>query len=230
MSRTCLRPVRNVFFAALLLAWTPACFADGILRTLPKSGEWVEYHATLKFDTTESNGTARLRSLGAESFGDEPCRWIELEMNDGERATQLYKLLVPVKHLGDGSDPVDHAVRIWFREGDGAVQQVEPKKMDLSFAGAMLHQPVKADETLEKRKFPWQRGTIEATGRKGTRSLEKPLGGTLTSSRWLTDDVPSGVAGLLVVIRPQGSNSEFRLELVVNDFGTDAKSALPDHN
>lgn len=202
--------------------------ADGIIVTLPEDGAWVEYHTTLKFDTTETIGKVVLRSVGTESFAGKDCRWIEIEMTAGDDPRQIVKMLIPEENLAAGFDPVDHAVKVWRKTGEEDPEQIENAAVDLSFVGAMLHAPVKESEKLPEREFAWQRGTFKASGGRGTRPIGDRLEGTLTASTWKDAKVPFGVAGIRVVIKPEKSTSVLRLEMSVNDFGKDAKSALPD--
>lgn len=211
---------------------TPQLRADGLIRSLPEDGRWVEFHGTLKFAGNESSGKVLLRSVGTEDVNGKPARWVELESQVDGMTHELVKMLVPESKLKAGFDPVDHYVRAWRRTGEEAPRLVEnPKELDYSVLGAMLHAPMEKSETgTTEREFPWQKGKLTATPISGKRKLDEDanIRGTIESTVWPHADVPFGVAGLTVDVEPENASTSIVLELVVSDFGKDAKSAMPD--
>ena len=227
--------IRHALIVVMTLV--PACAsADGLIRTLPKDGAWVSYHGTLKGGSTEQSGKLILRSVGKVVENNQPLRWIELDMVDPTRdggGRTIYKMLIAEKELKAGVDPVDHIVRAWIKQGkDDAKQIADPSTLDRGFVGLYLHGPVEKEKQLSPiREFLYQRGKLTGRARVGRRKINlKNLKGTLDSTVWPHKDVPFGVAGLQVIFGTEDNPKAIHVEFMVNDFGTDAKSALPDAN
>jgi hypothetical protein len=225
----------TVLLAAVCATFMSApSFADGLIRKLPKDGSWAKYHVTLKASNVDHSGTAVLRSVGAVVEKDKACRWIEVEFTPAlaaQGAVTIYKLLIPEEHLKAGIDPFDHIVRAWEKEGDEKPRLLDdPSSLDRNLLGAVFHGPLDKEQPLAAEKeFPYQRGKLQTRGVSGRRRVEfDNLKGTLASTMWVHGDVPFGVAALDVEFRIDDNPEVLRIQLVIDDFGTGATSALPD--
>ncbi|MBW3540505.1 MAG: hypothetical protein KY476_09550 [Planctomycetes bacterium] len=230
---------------ALMAACSSALQADGLVWQLPEDGSWVEYEATgTQLEPEEkkiSTGKLLLRSVGTVMEGGEKNRWLELEFtvklvgDDDRMHHAVYKYLIPEKHLGKGKSPIENVVRSWFqvhgrdqepreisnavtRDGEAIVPYLGPPLLD-------------ARQTEEKRRIEHQKGTVDAIAVRGQQKAlaekQRHLKGVTI---WLAEEIPFGVAAMdsYVEVSREGEEYRFKAELVVHDFGTGAKSALPD--
>ena len=216
--------------------------ADGLLFQLPKDGSWAEFAidgVATKPDDAEVTlvGKIRLSSVGKVQIDGKPCRWIELrteaKRND-EKYTDIVKMLIPEKNLVRGQDPLKHMLRGWSQDSH---TPGGPRARDLNAAGLeylrknstflLVHgrydnTPQKLDKTMVESKL----GKLEC---EGVKAMETRGGLKCTYETRLHDKAPFGVVTheCIVDFMEKGS---LTVKLKLSDFGTDAKSSLPDSN
>ncbi len=148
--------------AALVLLLTSVSRGDGLIYQLPPDGTWVKLagcgrhwgheripppEAVGKDDEVAampneeySRGAVILQSVGAVEIDGEKCRWIELktdipkDMKDPPDP-EIWKMLIPERHLKEGSDPFAHIKKMYIKAGfakDG-LERVDTDKKLLAY-------------------------------------------------------------------------------------------------
>ncbi len=226
---------------AVFLFCGVASFAEagdhgGLLQKLPKDGRWAKYHFQMKVKvpvTQEILGAISLRSVGRVTKNGEPCRWIEMQMdvveNDRTR-TSLFKILVQEKAFRSGTKTSPHVLRGW---GPGGVQLSDS---DINGSGVLNYllgrrlakkKPLKVSKVID-----FQRGQLKiAAGTVGQMPLGRNDNTVVTQRLWSHQTVPFGVAAMeyRVVVKDRKTvATEMSMEFTLQDYGTGAKSLLPD--
>ena len=245
---------------AALLACNTFTIAEEAQAKLPKDGWWVRYYVMMKTDQPNDTWTVkRTYSLvGTVIENGQKCRWIEmksLRSTDGKEETDIIKFLIPEKDLWESDKPLDYLVRAWQKLDGGAVEEVQfdqpsrrrrrrhQRRLRVGSRTWLSFQARKGKRVLKKS------GKSSNTSRADWRSLG---GGTGRMSR-CEESPTSGEkhafntaftvwnhATVLPACAAMRQRIEYRRndvlllttikELVVEDFGTDAKSALPDNS
>ncbi len=224
---------------------------------LPKDGTWVRYVVNVRREDTMEEWTSRRRFalVGTVVENERTCRWVESEetrtINGKEEDRSVVKWLIPEQDLLLAERPMETLIRAWIDD----VPPIEWKfNVQPDFPGVsssadhacgrdvvMFPGPQRKTKPIAEGKVvEFQRGRLEivegrtgkhvstrraANGREGTFELEYTV--------WNHPAVPLGFAASnqrtmlrLDGIAARTISSEWTLE----DFGTDAKSALPDNN
>jgi hypothetical protein len=235
--------MRFSLLSALVLACLlapVAANAEGLLYQLPEDGSWVRFDApyTFKFDgmdkPDQGTGTMTMASVGKVLEGGQPCRWIEFNVHlkdSGTEHTLIRKLLIPEKYLKKGENPTQHVVRGWAKYDNEDVERAVPLHGRWP---AYLAGPFQDEKQLDKQLVEGKLGSLECAGSTGwIQFSEGPLTSKVTFETRLHDKAPFGVLStrmkfeMSVDGKPQGS---IDAAATLTDLGTDAKSALPDHN
>ncbi|MSR58879.1 MAG: hypothetical protein EXS05_14715 [Planctomycetaceae bacterium] len=243
------------------LLFPVAARADGLIYELPDDGTWVRYNVLLEILDAEGaaelnlKGTVTIRSVGRENDNGESCRWIEWKSVQEQGAgkpdrIELFKLLIPEKHLKAGEAPVDHVVRAWHKVGGVIVPstgelldfETETPKKDLPhrlrgghpdlayFLGGPLMNP----RMLDEMEIDTPLGKLACVGVASQDSIGNVFK-TELYRKWetrLNDKIPFGVAEmkLRIEIKRNGKSAAGgnQRTLTLAEVGKDAKSEIPD--
>jgi hypothetical protein len=224
-----------------------ACADDDPAGQLPKSGFWVRYG----FELTGTNivepiaGHITLRFLDQVTEDGVRCRWVEQKEVITEGADQgeyLIKSLIPESALLTKEFPGDHAVRSWYRiPGHELKITTQPAGSfrNLFYALPGPRGTLVADEK-DRRDVEHRHGKLKgAVAYRGT-ARDTILGGVVRKGEqhkkltyWLHPELPSCIADGHVE-SSEFHNDEFVARYVhtfqLQDFGMNARSALPDNN
>ena len=236
-----------------------AVFAPGILRAddapdkFPKDGAWVRYETETVVSEPggerQSSAKCTLSFVGSVVDDGVPCRWVEIKRvitDPPELArTVITKTLVPEKDLpGERLTRLEHVRRRWSRLGDKPVREAETTGASHYSASLLLWTSgmLKNSEPVAKeaKDIDLQRGKLKnAEARTGefidnirTRGAfaDKEYKSVMKYIVWQHPDLPIGFAEARIVVArslgPQKETTEYRIQ----DFGSDAKSELPDNN
>lgn len=223
--------------------------ANGLLQKLPKDGSWVRYHIIRKNERPgkiqETSGTMTIRSVGRETVNGEPCRWIEIQMEEETgkiKTINVQKILVPTKIFTKGKTVAKKVIRGWKKRNKD-----DPQKLNISAISdditilLLLPDPSRETQTIkEKKVINYQKGKLEVdTGIAGSLILDqsanpnKKVSSSFIFFYWIHDKVPFGTAGgdwNITIQRDGIALGNAKMTFTLEDFGTDAKSAMPNHN
>jgi hypothetical protein len=195
--------------------------------------------------------------IGTATENGEKCRWVEMKIVGyfgGKDRTQIAKLLVPERDLLESEHPLNRLVRGWNKIDDAAARELRVEPPEAGPTGnanrfyemRMLVFPGmrRKLEIADKPKVvDYQRGRIEIPqGLKGKREVKGNGRGRLQNqisksntefTVWTDPAVPFGFAAATFqnatriddVLRVSRDD-----EWVIDDFGSGAKSELPDNN
>ncbi len=232
----------RVYLIATLLLILPTATgrAEGLLYQLPRDGAWAQYDldCTAKAGDVQKTvtGTMRISSVGRATVEEQPCRWIEVELNvgtvvDGKEVKndRICKLLIPEKWLAAGQSPLDHVVRAWWQPESGApVEKLrDPRATDTPLP-VILSGPWQDVEPLAKAQIACPFGKLSCIGSAGT--LKLPLhGGSAMNCKLesrLNPESPFGVVSSHWLLETPGGTLEWNLKLAKR--GPKGESKLPD--
>ena len=237
---------------------------------LPPDGAWVRYRSdsqettqklkgkfklTLEGKEYEKEYTTRrseqitLAFVGSAVEDSEPCRWVEIRVEDTEEdKVRLYKILIKEKALLGAKDPLaaKNVVRTWERKSDGTIaRRDEPPSFSLLFfwtPGALKHaakaaEPIDVDYGAGGRLAAAQPWIIKDS------RTSRPILGLMkthwheTATVWTHPDLPVGYARLHLasdMLLSIGWGTQLKLitstDHILDDAGTGAQSELPDSN
>jgi hypothetical protein len=248
--------IRIVLLAAIF-AWADRPLqADETPAKLPKDGWWVRYFHTLKLQDREISSRRTYAFVGTAVERDCTCRWMEMqtvEIIDGHEVTDILKFLVPEKALLESERPLDGLIRCWRKFGDEQVEQVRFNtplgERGLSFSAdyawgrdfTLFPGPQQKSKAVEEpRTIEYQRGRLEietaqrfrriASRRALTNGEKQEYSDEFTV--WKDRSVTPAFAAATDRVQQHRDDAlvrTFAIEFVLDDFGTDAKSALPDN-
>ncbi len=237
--------VSVILAATLCLAHVRAVIADGLIHQLPKDGSWVRFDATGEGlapggeVTVSLKGTVTVKSVGVEEIDGTICRWIEIEAEieaGGARGplgrqTEVFKLLIPEKHLVAGQNPRDHVLKAWKKDTKGTDRELDLKGNDaraVQSLDELLNGGLAKSEKSDGVEIKVPGGSFRCTHLNGT-ELSKAGDIDLAIESWLTDEVPFGVAAYRhsKMRKKEGQSLGGRwMELKFAASGDDAKSAV----
>ena len=210
----------------------------GLMHVLSEDGSWVQYDEQISGRGFSGNGTLRISSVGKKVEDGEKCRWIEITRKtawpgQGE-TTDVNKFLIPERYLKNGEAPLGHIVRGWIKEQNDDPRQVKlPLPMTLDFMPIHILLPGKLAnvKNLGEKNVQCKSGDLDCVGRAG--SIEFKLsdrGVDIAASyvAWLNADVPFGVVTTEVRAKAKQNANLMTHTFRVSDYGTGAKSKLPD--
>lgn len=224
--------------------------ADGLIHKLPADGTWARYE--LQWHGPAPNGgvavlrkgTLTVSSVGQAAVDGDQCRWIEIRHaseRNGREAGGVQKLLLPEKYLLSGMNPLGHVVKAWSRHsavnGGAPVEiteftgeQARPiRALSDMFIGMPADIRMLDEETIETKTL----GKLKCPGMAARHILTRGnLESTFDYEVRLHDKAPFGIVRLSSAsIHKEGGVTKIPSYLTIldlSDFGTDAKSDLPD--
>lgn len=221
---------------------------------LPKDGTWIRYTVSTRQEGVERSGTQTYALVGTKIDSGRVCRWVEIRetraSQQGERVSVL-KFLIPEKDLLESDRPLDGLVRSWRRIDERPVQALEYETLrsiatapHFAFGQLFLIFPgvqKKAQPLDEPRTVEYQTGQFRIPkGRAGQvlatrQAVTAPVTQTIVVDfrAWFDPALPLGPAEWredLTLLRNGDPLTTQQSAFVVQDFGTDAKTALPDND
>jgi hypothetical protein len=240
--------VRTRCLVAFLLSLSLVSLAqaDGLVQQLPKDGAWATYDMESSAKggpggaTMSMKGSVWVASVGQVTENNLPCRWIEVEfkvkMEIGDakhEKSEVYKLLIPEKYLAKGETPLDHVVRAWTKTDKGDPRKWDkPNDIDAGPMPLILSGPWKDVKQLDKAEVESKLGKLACEGVQGSLEFkmrqEKVMKCKLENR--VHPDSPFGVvtSRWTITVPEMDTNMEMTSGLKLSDFGTDAKSKMPD--
>jgi len=222
--------------------------ANGLIQKLPKDGSWVRYHMIMNMEkpqNTEMSGTLTIRSVGRETVNNEPCRWIEFDMKmgiDDRIEHNIFKVLVPEKLFKSDKTVSPKVIRGWSKRNDADPEErTDSEKLSNDELAVFLPDPTRKTKTVkEKKTVDYQKGQLTVdSGITGKLKLPVPananvkIENSFDFTMWSHEKVPFGTAEAKWEFSSKLKDqllSKGTVTLTLEDFGTGAKSALPDHN
>lgn len=238
---------------ALVAASIPSIIRSEDARSeLPSDGAWVRYRAEIEYPGVRTDlYDVTLSMVGSVMEDGKRCRWVEKKgvpqggLQPGKTAYVL-KMLIPETALLESDYPARHAIRTWLQKPDGAIVELPPidpersRNADERIFMCLWTPGSRKTQTRidEPKDIDYQNGRLKGaqawtvtyvlsnTGPKRDRKYET------TYTIWQHAELPIGSAE--VRLRDE-EGREGKLEPILNavyrldDFGSDAKSALPDH-
>lgn len=251
--------VRAAIAFGFVLLLTPAANAEEAAAKLPADGWWARYFVSMKRDGNNDEQTMkRTYSLvGTATENDMTCRWVEMKtvtmVGDKDRV-EIVKFLIPEKELLESDQPLVRLVRCWSKTDDGMVKAlsfdpprgdgVNPQSADGRFGKELLIFPgmrQKAELVDKEKVVDYQQGRLQvAQGREGKR-VSKVVGSpraqglsfVLDYTIWTDPAVAPGFAAArtrYATVVNEMVRTARNDEWVIEDFGKDAKSELPENN
>ncbi|MCH7686308.1 MAG: hypothetical protein IH899_06465 [Planctomycetes bacterium] len=222
--------------------------ANGLIQKLPQDGSWVRYHTRINIEKpqkTEFTGTLTIRSVGRKTVNNEPCRWIEFDMTmniENRTERTISKILVPEKLFKSEKSVSPKVIRGWIKRNDAdPKEETDTEKLSSDEFAAFLPDPSRKVKTVKvKKTVDYQKGqlTVESAIT-GSVKLPVPenakikIESTFDFTMWSHEKVPFGTAEAKWEFSSKLEDqllSKGTVTLTLEDFGTGAKSALPDHN
>jgi hypothetical protein len=212
----------------------------------------------------KSVGTLMLSSVGRQRIEGQPCRWIELRLDVGAevklpdrqvKAQQrhiILKMLIPEEYLTAGADPLAHVRRLYYKDGDRKPELIEDEKWkqyEIDRFRPLFPKPPAGKIADDHRAFEaldTKIGRLDCEKLTFESSYDGPLargarGRWIWQGEhqvWLSEEVPFGVAGLMLKSQSKEWNgedgpipdatSETTKRLTISEVGRGKKSDLPD--
>jgi hypothetical protein len=225
---------------------------------LPKDGWWARYYGTIKQDGQEERTVKRTYSLvGTANANGRKCRWVEWNEAwtvDGQKHVDILKFLVPERDLLESERPLDNLVRAWRKVNDTQVEEVKFSQplgadglvvsADYGFGRDFLIFPgawQKSRRVEQRRTVEYQQGRLEIPSGRAARHSAVRRALTNGEKQAYFDEytvwIDPAISPVAVAVSERIVNEVddvhrrtiFR-EFVIEDFGTDAKSAMPESN
>lgn len=239
--------------ATLLLALAipaSAFGAGGLVQTLPKDGSWTKYYCEAESPQEKFTGTMVVKSVGRTVENGKPCRWIEFAMtrtDGGKERRRVTKLLIDEASLKPGSKKVPAIIRGWKKNAaESRVEELSERDKDpANINGAtwfLFGGSRKTVKTLKQAKtIDFQKGQLKiAEGKSATLEIvprTKNSKGNVKfqveQSFWTHKSVPFATAASEWTITLKSGDkaaSKMKMKLTAQEYGTGAKSALPEKN
>lgn len=243
------------FLSAAVLAAGIALFASAsaqaaaIIQSLPKDGSWAKFHLEITNDRQANQnmlGTMTIRSVGTVMENGEKCRWLEMQMEgeqDGKKQKNVMKFLVRERDLKAGAKGNVSILRGWQKNSlQGDVKELShDEKAPNGPLSIFFGRTVKSSEKLKKEKvIDYQKGRLRiAEGTKskldfappGNPNVNLKIKYDVTLTTWPHKSIPFGTAAAgisMQVIVNNNVSLTTTMKLTMEDYGTGAKSALPD--
>ncbi len=238
-----MRKLSSWMIIMLLAVASPTSRAEGLLYQLPEDGSWARYEmqgtgigADGQVRTTVA-GTITLGSVGRMTSNGQDCRWLEIATTTtlgDQQFNEVYKLLIPEKRLKQGENPLDHVLKAWRK--DARVSDGVPQQLDLAAVRSLdelLRGPAPDVTKLSAEPTESKLGKQPCEGFKGREVVK--AGSVETEFSYevrIHRDSPFGVVTFRYEKARQRDGQSLgarRGAFKLADFGTGAKSALPDN-
>jgi len=208
--------------------------SEGLLYQLPADGSWVQFDVeyTFKMAGQEQSGrqTMTMASVGTVNEGSEESRWIEFKMlESGSDRFWTRKLLIPVRYLKRGENPTEHVIRGWTLQENRAV---EPAVAVHGRWPAYLAGRLQDEKTLPKQLVETKLGALMSDGVTGWIEFsEGKLHTKVTYETRIHPKAPFGVLASRTLFECSGEGDPYTIDgrMKLTDFGTGARTSLPDH-
>lgn len=241
---------RTLMLSLLLaLAVTNHSFGGGLLQKLPKDGVWAQYLLEAEAVRGEArrkmpNGVVTIRSVGSTVIEGEKCRWIELESKADDAKTKamvVIKVLLREKDLKPGTTSAPRIVRGWKKHPSSKTVKPVTNKDMIGESGLWVFFGAKSsdEKRLKKTKVvDYQKGKLKIaaakTARLDVQLAEIPPNDLKLNARqtvWTHKSIPFGTAVLRIgwEARTKARSGKLFFTFTLQDFGTGAKSALPEN-
>lgn len=238
-------------FVVAVAAFADSAFAGGgFLQTLPKDGTWVTYNMEMKAEEgpmQEMSGTMKLKSVGTVKEKGKTYRWLEIEMRgeqNGMKQHTILKALIGEKELKPGAKGELEILRGWQQNTRGDTK-MDPKELSAAELGGrgplamFFGTRLKDQKTVKQTKtIAYQKGELKiASAVAGDVQIElnenapKDFKQSMRQTIWKHKSIPTGTAAIemqMEISRQDKLLAKFKMVFNVQDFGKDAKSALPD--
>ena len=239
---------RLLFYGVAVLFTSAAPAAD----KLPKDGAWARYYVVVSFPNgKEYLSRYSIRFVGTVVENGKRHRWIEFFSDHTIRGggKSVRKFLLPEKALRESSHPLRQYVRGWKGEPGKTPMPLPtsgPEKERAAIGGtSLLFLPAvlkPSKVTRNPRTVDYQKGRLRMkSGRAGTfRDMIQEADGRVITWKsdyevWSHKNVPLWMVSrkskeFVIYKNPNEKEtvgSRRTLELTLEDWGTDAKSALP---
>lgn len=230
-----------------LLSVASTAQAGGLIHTLPADGSWVKYSMSMKnvgATMIEASGTLTVRTVGTVTENGEKCRWIELESlttQDGKQKSGVMKLLIREKDFAADAIAAPTILRGWKKSSEKAIagidenDKAEKSSSTMFFGKAGTNvKPLKQEKIIDH-----QKGKLTiASGLTGELKFD-PTGGkklkgiefNTIQSHWTHKSLPFGTGAMELVMKVNFNGatvSTMTMKFTMLDYGTGAKSVLPD--
>jgi hypothetical protein len=207
---------------------TPKPGPQPLLQTLPEDGAWVTYFVLLKTDGNEQQLEWTAASVGTKQVDGEPHRWLELSAKSGGSVYRVYKALIPESRFVPGKNPIRDSKELWVRYGNESPRRIPSIRDEDPTLDLLLSGPVSNVKKLhETEDVDWQKGRLKCEIWEGENKLDAKFFKLENKQRLLKNkSVPFGIAGSKVKISNGDRSAE--VEYVLDNFGTGAKSLLPE--
>jgi hypothetical protein len=231
--------------------------ADEMPLRLPDDGWWIRHGYIIKRSGSSEEETVHrtCSMVGTHVESGVTCRWVELqfaERVDGREHSDIIKFLIPEKALLESEHPASHVVRAWRKTDDGSVEQMQfddaggiagyGNEAEIDWGHELVLFPGmqrRAKIVPEKKSVDYQHGRIEVpAGRAGRRTAkwrDNAAGEVYTYELdftvWNHPTLAPGFAAANEKFRVKRGDALIRSwarEVSVEDFGANAKSAIPD--
>lgn len=237
-------------FLLVAAAANSAFAAGGLIQSLPKASAWVKYNIQINAvepQVKESTGTLVVKLLGRVTENGEVHRWVEIEMNaeeDGKKQHSVLKALIREKDLQPNAKTSINILRGWqlLENGEtkvGPKELAENERSPNGHFALFIRTQIKNETTVKKAKtIDYQKGQLKMESAR-TGDVEVSLGpnapaelkNSVKQTVWNHKSIPTGTAAItfqVVMLRKDVVAMKVNMKLEVQDFGNDAKSALPD--
>jgi hypothetical protein len=226
-------PIRILAAAVIVLVVASSSVrAEPLLQTLPEDGAWVAFLGSVDENGQKQSLTWTVKAVGKKDVSGVACRWIEMQVMEGEKNQIVIKCLVPESEFGKGKHPLGNAKQVFVKRGEEQSMEVAnllaadpPHALVLQGPGA------DAKKLDQKEAIETQTGKLECDVVTGTNQVE--FGGlklAMTARLLHSDKIPFSLAGakLEFTITVNGNAQTVKAEMTFKESGKDAKSALPD--
>lgn len=199
-----------------------------LLQTLPEDGAWVTYFVLMKINGDEDQVEWTAASVGTRQVDGEPHRWLELRAKGGGSVYRIYKALIPESKFVPGKNPLRDAGEIWVKYGDEEPRRISSIREDDPYLDLLLSGPVSNVKKLDETEtVDWQKGRLKCEVWEGENKLDIQALKVENTQRLLKHkSVPFGIAGAKVHLSGGGQSAD--VEYILDNFGTGAKSLLPE--
>jgi len=202
-----------------------------LLGTLPEDGRWAKYNLRVQAANQDQTMTWTVRSVGQFQQGGRDVRCIETEIaaGNGDIPPAVHRMLVPLDAFGPNKHALGQTVRMWKREGTNAVESFDSITGDPITALFLVGATENVRKLEQKEAIDWQRGKLACdvfTGKSTQMIGDGKFHMTWTILRH--QEVPFGLAGLRMKITIEDQPDSIDVTLTLQDFGKDAKAALPE--
>lgn len=241
---------------AILLVAACTAVAEVTPAKLPADGSWVRYFVTMRRAGTNDDIIIKLTYslVGTSMENGDKCRWVEIKSIFPNNHTEVFKFLISEKELLEGERPMNSLIRGWRKFDDEPAEEQKFNQglgrrgfagdADFYFGNYMIIFPgpqQKAKVIEEKRVIEYQQGRLELVDARAGKRVASRQAVTVAQKQTFQTDFtvwnhPTLTLGSVVgKMRVQVlfddidvPNRAFTEDLTVEDFGSDAKSALPE--